>query len=132
MTVSGRELISLLLDTLEEEELKRHNEKILATVFCLVASFNVMSDLANAKEKPVTYKKGSCAARLFQVKKSPGHWYAYAQSAADAKRNFSCASSDPQSRKTKAINVAVRDCNHQVAIPPTWGKIGSCRVRLVK
>ncbi len=111
----------------------KHNSKnLLAAVFCLVASFSVLSEAANAKEKPVAFKKGSCADRLFQVKKSRGHWYAYAQSAADAKRNFSCTSSGQQSSKAQAINVAVRDCNRQVAILPTWGKIGSCKVRFVK
>lgn len=112
--------------------MKHNNKKLLATLLSLIASFCLLLESAYAKEKPVAFKKGSCADRLFQVKKSPGHWYAYAQSAADAKRNFSCASSGPQSSKAKAIDVAVRDCNHQVAIPPTWGKIGSCRVRLVK
>jgi hypothetical protein len=60
--------------------LKHNNKKLLATLLSLIAIFSLLSETAYAKEKPVAFKKGSCADRLFQVKKSPVYYYASAQS----------------------------------------------------
>ena len=87
---------------------------------------------AHAQDDPAAFKKGSCVEKIALVKKTPGHWHALAESSPDKKRNYSCGSVWNQPSKAAAIKRAIAACESEVAIPPIWGRVGTCRIKAVK